>query len=203
MSGNLTFWIPLTVMLAAAGQTLGFLQGNTTSNVSTIYVIRHGEKKWALGCLSSKGLARANALPGIFNGDSSPYHDTFFKPQYVFANLYDDPIDCERCVQTVTPIAKHLGLVVNKSYGYPKKLGGNNLAAQVMLGLTLHRPGTTVLTAWEHINIQFLVEAMGVPKESVPSWASSDFDSVYVLTVNQHAKLLDFRISRENFTAYE
>jgi hypothetical protein len=174
-----------------------------TSNTSTLYVIRHGEKKWALGCLSARGLARARALPGIFDGVAgvaSPKHATFDRPAYIYANLYADPIDCERCVQTVAPLAAALGLPLNQSYGYPKKLGGNALAAQVMLERTLGRPGTVVLAAWEHINIQFLVEAMGVPRASVPSWPGSDYDTVYVVTVDAHAKLLRFSVAHENYT---
>ena len=93
-----------------------------------------------------------------------------------------------------------LGLPLNQSYGYPKKLGGNALAAQVMLERTLGRPGTVVLAAWEHINIQFLVEAMGVPRASVPSWPGSDYDTVYVVTVDAHAKLLRFSVAHENYT---
>ena len=170
-----------------------------STNTSTIYVIRHGEKKWALGCLSERGEERARALPGIFNGAPSDKHDTFAAPDFIYANLYSDPIDCERCVQTVTPLAAALGLPLNKSYGYPKKLGGNTLAAQVMLQRTMNSPGTVVLAAWEHVNIQFLVEAMGVPKASVPSWPGSDYDTVYVVTVDANAKVLHFRVSHENF----
>ena len=186
----------LLLLLTIVGLAVGAGGGNT----STIYVIRHGEKKWALGCLSAQGEARARALPGIFNGAPSTQHATFATPQFIYANIYSDQIDCERCVQTVTPLAEALALPLNKSYGYPKKLGGNTLAAQVMLQRTLGRPGTVVLAAWEHVNIQFLVEAMGVPKASVPSWPGSDYDTVYVMTIDTRAKLVHFSVSHENFT---
>ena len=169
-------------------------------NTSSIYVIRHGEKKWALGCLSAAGQARANALPDIFNHVSSPKHETFFAPDFIYANLYDDHINCERCVQTVTPIATALNITVNKSFGYPKKLGGNTLAAQVMRQRTAGAPGTVVLAAWEHVNIQYLVEAMGVSKSQVPTWEGSDYDTVYVLTMDVHGKLVQFHVAHENYT---
>ena len=43
------------------------------------------------------------------SGQPSPLHETFGTPQHIYANYYDDPIDCERCNQTVTPIADKLG----------------------------------------------------------------------------------------------
>ena len=70
----------------------------------------------------AEGEARANALKSIFQSK-------FTLPNHIFANYYDDHIDCERCIETVTPIAKSLGLKVNSSYGYNSKLGGNEGAA--------------------------------------------------------------------------
>ena len=68
-------------------------------------------------------------------------------------------------------LAAALGLPLTSPMG-TEKLGGNTLAAQVMLQRTMNSPGT-VVAAMEHVNIQFLVEAMGVPKASVPSWPGS------------------------------
>jgi hypothetical protein len=141
----------------------------------TIFVIRHGEKTWGLGCLNAQGQARASALPSLFNGQPSPSHATFATPETLFANHYDDPIDCERCKQTLTPISQTLGLPLIFDYGcaraltraaaraatqsrthcgrYPFWLGGNSRAASAIL----QSNASTVLVAWEHVNIQYLV----------------------------------------------
>jgi hypothetical protein len=114
---------------------------------STVYIIRHGEKNWALGCLSPQGESRANALPGVFNGQPSSQHVTFSAPQFLFANRYDDPVDCERCVQTLSPTAAALQLPVNNTYGYPPWIGGNGKGAAAIKQTLVENPGSTVLVA--------------------------------------------------------
>jgi hypothetical protein len=166
---------------------------------STVYIIRHGEKKTPIGCLNGAGEARAAALVDIFNGESSPEHETFTTPKAIFANNYDDHIDCERCTQTVTPIATALALPLNNSYGYNKKLGGNQGAATAIKG-ALKITGGPVLVAWEHINIQYLTADLGVDKAKIPSWANADYDSVYVLTFDSSQALTSFHHAAENYT---
>ena len=51
-----------------------------------IYIIRHGEKKWDLGCLNSQGEARAANLVNVFNGEKSPAHETFKTPKVLTVN---------------------------------------------------------------------------------------------------------------------
>ena len=162
---------------------------------STIYIIRHGEKKWALGCLSAAGEKRADLLSSIFDGSK------FSTPQRIFANYYDDRIDCERCIQTVTPIAKKLNLSVNSTYGYNVWLGGNELAAQAFRHvISIRKVPTTILVAWEHVNIKPLTEALGVDGSKIPTWGSSDFDTVFVLNVNTTGHVIGFRVAAENIT---
>ena len=164
-------------------------------NNSYIYIIRHGEKKWLLGCLSKAGEERAEALKSIFQ-------NKFSLPNHIFANFYDDHIDCERCIETVIPIAKELHLTVNSTYGYNKKLGGNKGAANAFKNviLTSQKIPQTLLVAWEHINIKPLTEALGVPLAKIPSWKGSNFDTVYVLAFNSTAHLISFDVSSEGFT---
>ncbi len=169
------------------------LDGAKVENKSTIYIIRHGEKKWLLGCLSKEGEARANALESIFQ-------QRFKLPNRVFANFYDDHVDCERCIETVTPIANKLGLPVNSSFGFNKVLGGNLRASDAFKSSI--RSSTTpqvILVAWEHLNIKPLTIALGVPKEEIPSWKSSDFDTVYILSFNSSGHLMSFNISAEDY----
>ena len=165
----------------------------TFDGTSTIYIIRHGEKKWLLGCLSKKGEARANALESIFR-------QRFNLPGHIFANFYDDHVDCERCIETVTPIANSLRLRVNASFGYNKVLGGNLRASEAFKSLIRSSPAPQrILIAWEHLNIKPLTIALGVPQEQIPSWKSSDFDTVYILSFNSSAHLMSFNISAEEY----
>jgi hypothetical protein len=162
---------------------------------STIYIIRHGEKKSTEGCLNGTGEARAAALPGIFSGLPSPAHATFAVPKALFANHYDNRRDCERCLETLQPISVALGLPIIFDYGYPHHLGGNKRAATAMLRAN----ASTLLVAWEHVNIQFLVEHLGVPRPSVPHWPDDSFDTVYAVSVS-HQRVVDFAVLRQNFT---
>ena len=72
--------ITLALLFTVAASTF---DGAQVENKSTIYIIRHGEKKWLLGCLSKKGEARANALESIFQ-------QRFKLPNRVFANFEAD-----------------------------------------------------------------------------------------------------------------
>ena len=171
--------------------SVGVFAGGAAAD-STIYIIRHGEKTNPIGCLSAAGKERADALPSIFNSTQ------FRTPAALFATFYDDHIDCERCTQTVTPISTALGLPINNSYGYNKKLGGNTAAAAAMLA-TLKAGASPILTAWEHVNIQYLTADLGVAASQIPSWSGADYDTVYELTFDGGMQLAGFKVSAENF----
>jgi hypothetical protein len=167
---------------------------------SSVYIIRHGEKKWALGCLSDKGEARAKNLVNVFNGKA------FAAPKYIFANWYHDPIDCERCKQTVTPLATSLGLQIDLTHGGGQPgtgPNGGNTGAASAIKAKLRSTGGPVVVAWEHVNIKYLAEDLGVSKNELPSWAGSDYDSIYVLEFGASQQLSRFWTAHENFTTGE
>ena len=165
---------------------------------STVYIIRHGEKNNLVGCLSDEGEARANSLNGVFNGQASPDHPTFETPLAIFANRYEDPVDCERCKQTVLPIATALSLPVVFDYGYPLWVSGNSKSAAAIKEAAAATP--VVLVAWEHNNIKALAEYLGVAKADIPAWPSGDFDSDYSLTLDGEGTVVSFVHEAQNFT---
>jgi len=175
----------------------GVLCITQVSGNGTVYIIRHGEKTWALGCLDSKGHARARNIVNVFNGTA------FGVPKYIFANWYDDPIDCERCNQTVTPISQALKINIDLTHGgdAPGRgpNGGNKAAAAAVLK-ALNATGGPVLVAWEHINIKTLTEDLGVSQSDIPKWSGSDYDSIYELQFDATQRLVSFSHSAENFT---
>lgn len=175
---------------------LPFLGLAATTSDSTVYIIRHGEKTWAAGCLSADGQARAGSLPTTFDGLPSTNHSTFSVPQALFAYHYDDAIDCERCRQTLSPISAKLNVSIDFDFG---RASGNGKAAEAIRNATLAGVAT-VLVAWEHVNIQWLTADLGVPKAQIPTWQDSDYDSVYVLTLSAAGTLANFSVSAEHFT---
>jgi hypothetical protein len=59
-----------------------------------------------------------------------------------------------------------------------------------------------VLVAWEHVNIQWLTEDLGVPSTQIPSWPDSDYDTVYVLEFDSAVqRLAGFHVAAQNFSA--
>jgi len=121
-----------------------------------------------------------------------------WSPRRSSQTTYDDGIDCERCVQLVTPIAEHIALPIDSTFGYNPWVGGNGKAA-VAVKESLRATRGQVLVAWEHVNIQFLIEALGVDKSKVPSWPDSDYDTVSVLKFDSLLNLISFKASAQNF----
>lgn len=159
---------------------------------STVYIIRHGEKTWPGGCLDIQGQERANNMHNVFNGGA------FKSPAALFANKYYNQRDCERCWLTIQSISQSLSIPIQFDHGYPKSLGGNAAAAAAIINAS--KTAGVVLVSWEHVNIQFLAEDMGVPKSKVPYWKGSDYDTVYVLEFDAAGQLTSFDVKAQGYT---
>jgi len=162
----------------------------------TIVFFRHGEKpSTGHGQLTCQGLNRSIALPAVLFGK-------FGKPQYLYApnpNVkISDPSGLsyyDRPLATIEPAAVRLGKDVWTRYGY------NDIAGLQGVLITPTKAGTTVFVAWEHIYLQKLVQKImntyggGV---SVPLWAESDYDSLYIVRVYYGATITaQFQRDRE------
>merc|ERR1712217_836417 len=109
----------------------------------------------------------------------------FGVPKAIFANWYDDPIDCERCLQTISPLADALRLDVDHTHGgnHPGKgPGDGNAGAALAIKRALRSTGGPVLAAWESANIHYLATELGVI--DAPKWQNNplpfghdDYDS--------------------------
>jgi hypothetical protein len=149
-----------------------------------IVFIRHAEKPaQGLGQINCQGLNRALALPAVLLGK-------FGKPDFVFAS---DPHEKKpdggqlynyvRPLLTVAPTAVQAGLPINTSFGFENIAGlQQELAAP-------RYQNAVVLVAWEHKKLEDVVKAMlkdmGGNPADVPHWKGSDFDSIYVVTVQR------------------
>jgi hypothetical protein len=179
----------LAILLLAS---LLCVRAAAAADAPIIYITRHGEKLWTLGCLNATGHARAQNFIAVFNS-------TFLSPKTIFANHYDDPIDCERCIQTAAPLAQHLELPVNATYGYPFWLGGNARAAAAIKEAAAAGQWP-VLATWEHVNIQYLARDIGVLSSVIPVWGDDDYDTVYVIVLHPVSLLVSsFDVKRQNF----
>ena len=189
------------VLLALAGAGAAAATGAALLPVADarkayVYIARHGEKSVWYGCLNATGEARAAALPGIFDGQARANGATLYTPKALFAYYYDDGQDCERCVATLQPIAKDLGLSVQHTQNSSATVEGVRLAAASIVKALVSAP--VVLVAWNHHHIAALAEQLGVSAGSVPVWDGSDFDTVYQLEF-EGSTLVSFSTTTEGF----
>jgi hypothetical protein len=138
-----------------------------------IIFIRHAEKPaQGLGQINCQGLNRALALPAVLLGK-------FGKPDFVFASdPHEKKPDGDELYNSV-----QAGLPINTSFGFEDIKGlQQELAAP-------RYQNAVVLVAWEHKKLEDLVKAMlrdmGGQPGAVPHWKGSDFDSIYVVTVQR------------------
>ncbi|OHX14013.1 histidine phosphatase family protein [Chromobacterium sphagni] len=158
------------------------LAAHANAATETIVMIRHGEKPdQGLGQLTCQGLNRALALPRVLTS-------AFGTPDAIFA---PDPATqvsdsgsnyyYVRPLATIEPTAISLGMPVNTGYGFTQT---SDLAAKLT---GAGYANATVFVAWEHKKIVTLAKQIFADlKQSanIPSWSGSDFDSIYVITIN-------------------
>lgn len=173
-----------TLAAATFASTSVATAGPPPGSTETLVFFRHGEKPAnGYGQLTCQGLNRANALPPVL---ASKYGAA----QYAFAPnptvLIPDAAGSfyyVRPLATIEPTAISLGLPVNVRYGYTDVAG-----LQSELLSTVYA-NTTVFVAWEHQYLQTAVQNIlnqygaGV---TVPTWASTDFDSIYVVRITNN-----------------
>jgi hypothetical protein len=146
-----------------------------------VLLIRHAEKpNTSSPDLSQKGYERANALTFLFEKD--PVFATEGLPVILYASKYSAGESANRCVETLTPLAQHLGVNLESPY-LPAET--SQMAQAILKDSTLD--GKVVMVAWPHGEIVDLANALG----SAPAnkWKSSDFDRVWVLDYDSSGKV--------------
>ncbi|WP_205956368.1 histidine phosphatase family protein [Pantoea stewartii] len=150
---------------------------------STFVFFRHGEKPDnASGQLTCKGLNRALKLPRVL---LSRYGNP--DALYASAPKEDKTGSSLRPLSTLIPLAVQVSqpVVLRFHADKPNKLVADLLAEKAV-------PLTFI--SWEHKNLvtaaRRLVEKTGGDAGQVPDWSATDFDSVYVVKIddNQHFK---------------
>lgn len=158
----------------------------------TLIFVRHGEKPANdSGQLTCKGLNRALALPDVLL-------DRYGKPDFIFAagpkeNKTGSSL---RAVSTIMPTAVRVGLPIGIQFH------ADDIAGLQQELLSDKYQNSRIFIAWEHKNldkaVKNIVAARGGDASLVPEWPGSDFDSIFVVTLDQGK--VSFRQEREGLT---
>jgi len=182
--------LPLLLVGGAIGLTLESRtsRAEQVDGVQTLVFLRHGEKPLGgLGQLNCQGLNRAMNLATVLP-------EKFGKADFVFAanptrNVEEGELDNSysyiRPLMTISPSAIKLGLPVNIEYS----ANDTSDLADELLEDKYHN--SIIYTAWSHGYLPELInkvagDAVGKKQNITDDWESSDFDSLYVLTLTWH-----------------
>lgn len=148
----------------------------------TIVILRHGEKPAdGLGQLTCQGLNRSLALaPLLVSRFGVP--DAVYAPNPgVLKKDKGVPFNYVRPLATIEPLAIRAGK--------PVTLGGGMEDIKPLVHQVLAQPAGTHVIAWEHhwgeSLARLFLKTLGADPKAVPKWADDDYDSLYVIRVQQ------------------
>jgi phosphohistidine phosphatase SixA len=147
-----------------------------SSPATKVLIIRHGEKPGDPGTdnaddgrdLSTKGFERAAALAVYVPA-------TFGPPDFLFATKESN--HSNRPVETITPLAKALGIKINHGHA-----NGDFTTVANHIRENPKYAGKLVLICWHHGNIPDLTVALGGSPPFKP-WPGKVFDRVWSLNL--------------------
>jgi hypothetical protein len=168
----------LAVLLTAAMMTPLFASAD-----STYVFFRHGEKPDNdSGQLTCKGLNRALSLPSVLLG-------RYGTPDALYASAPKEKKlgSSLRPLTTLTPLAIQISKPIDLRFHADQ-------TDKLVTELLAMKPVPLTFLSWEHKNLvtaaKALVKNSGGDAALVPAWPSADFDSVYVVKLDdqQHFK---------------
>ncbi len=175
------------------GLTALLLLSQSALAQETLIFVRHGEKPANnSGQLTCKGLNRALALPEVLL-------NRYGKPDFIFAagpkeNKTGSSL---RALSTIMPTAVRVGLPIGIQFH------ADDIAGLQQELLSDKYQNSRIFIAWEHKNldqaVKNIVAARGGDANWVPKWPGSDFDSIFVVTLDQDK--VSFRQESEGLTA--
>jgi len=154
-----------------------------------VIIIRHAEKYEdpRQTNLSTKGRTRALALAQLFQSD--PRVLEFGRPAVIIAQSPTEKKGSRRCLETVEPLARELGLPVISQFTYGQ-------AGELVQWLKRQREydGKTALICMQHMEVDELAQALGVADLRPRIWPHETYDRLYILTyASEGGRLLSFR----------
>jgi broad specificity phosphatase PhoE len=149
-------------------------------------VIRHGEKPDGSkpgvdargnqddSSLTEIGWNRAHRLVDLLDPAHGPPRPGLARPKAIYAAGANDNGEGARTRETVTPLADHLGLPVNTSFGKGDE--------KALVEHVIAQPGPTLIS-WQHGEIPTIAAAFPSVTPTPPSqWPDDRFDVVWTLT---------------------
>lgn len=176
-------------LLVASGSLL--LAVFTVQADTTVIFLRHGEKPASsTGQLTCKGFNRALALPSVLLA-------RFGMPDAIYASAPKENKTGSslRPLTTIIPTAIQAERPVILKYHAAQTDG---LVSDILSARSLHK---RVFVSWEHKNLvvaaKALVKQTGGDPEQIPSWPGQDFDSLYVVRLNEQGRFVLFNKETE------
>lgn len=147
-----------------------------------VILIRHAEKQLEGNQLSEKGFKRAEALVNFFL--TAPAVTGYGTPVAVYAAAPKHEDSSIRSIQTVTPLARALGLTVNTNFTRGQ---AHKLVADIMENPKY--TGRLVLVCWQHGHLTDIVRELAeyspygpAAQVSLPGeWPDSRFDRAWII----------------------
>jgi hypothetical protein len=177
---------------------VGVLLLTTAANAraeQTIVFLRHGEKpSGGYGQLTCQGFNRAMALPNVLVAKYGKPHYLYAPSPAVQVTDSAGSFYYVRPLATIEPTAVRLGMPVRTKYGYTE------IARLQAALVTRDKENTTIFVAWEHLELQKLVQNIMNTyggRVVVPAWASTDYDSLYVVKVDYVGTSISARFQRD------
>lgn len=150
-----------------------------------IHVIRHGEKPKSKSdhTLNSTGLARAQALMGLFAPLDGVYRAGIYRPDRIYASKGNTA--SMRPLQTVQPLAQRMGLSIITKFDVEAAVSATAKELKAQTGVTL--------MSMEHSAIVAMCSKLGTSTPKIPSsWDSSRFDMVWTFVSTDGGKSWKF-----------
>jgi len=175
--------------------TTALLAPMIASADSTIVFLRHGEKPDNnSGQLTCKGLNRALQLPSVLLSQ-------YGKPDAIYAAAPKENKTGSslRPLTTITPTAIRLSQAINLQYHAEQTDG---LVDDLLKN---QRSDHLTFVSWEHKNLvvaaQQLVKKTGGDPAVVPKWPGSDFDSLYIIKLDDQQRFKSFTHGAEGLNS--
>ncbi|PIU20302.1 MAG: hypothetical protein COT18_02970, partial [Elusimicrobia bacterium CG08_land_8_20_14_0_20_59_10] len=158
-----------------------------------VILIRHAEKPKAGPELNERGFKRAQALVKFFK--SEPAVSRYGAPAVIYAAAPKNENSSLRSIQTVTPLARALGLGINDSFTRGQT---NKLVRDIMENPAYD--GRMVLVCWQHVKLVEAAQALAKYNNSPPTvyaaipmlWPDQAFDRAWILDLSA-GKVVSFK----------
>ncbi|SUJ35385.1 Uncharacterised protein [Serratia marcescens] len=158
----------------------------TVQAETTVVFLRHGEKTEApTGQLTCKGFNRALALPSVLL-------TRFGQPDAIYAAAPKQ----NKTGSSLRPLSTILPTAIRAEHPVILKYHATETDGLVSDLLSTSNRKQWVFVSWEHKNLvvaaKTLVNRTGGDPQQIPSWPGHDFDSLYIVKLNDQGRFVSF-----------